>query len=348
MIDKGDRRFAATARTIDEFTTLDLTGVGLVKPLFEARMKHQEGPMCLRAAELIVERLGENGGPAVIATGFPEGGGIPETDGPVGAAMLARALYLGLGISSVIVTDENWLDCVKGACRGAGIVPMPLPDSGSAGTIDLLRPVFVRTVPKDWDQCHKVCDELLDVTRPKLMFAIERPGMNDKGVYHGLNGRCLNDLTADLDYLFRRGQEKNVPFIGFGDGGNELGMGVVAEELPGILPKAADCGCGCGGGAGAATAADIAVVASVSNWGVTGVIAALALVLQNPNVMHDAAHEVRSIELCTAFGGVDGLSMSPEAAVDGIPAREWEGLIRTLKASVIRGMGLSNDWRQLK
>jgi hypothetical protein len=64
--------------------------------------------------------------------------------------------------------------------------------------------------------------------------------------------------------------------------------------------------------------------------------------------MHDAEIEVRSIELCAAAGGVDGVTMGPTPAVDGISATEWGGLIRSMKGMLLRGMGLTGDWRQLK
>jgi hypothetical protein len=348
MIEKNTKRYNALAHAIDTYTTLDLTGVGLIKSLYEARMAHQNGPMCLNAAELILKTLENNQGPALIATGFPEGGGIPETDGPVGAAMLARSLFLGLDVVPIIVTDDNWVDCVKGACIGAGLIPMPVPTSMEVSKIPFLRHVFIQSVPKDKDNCYRISDDLLNRLNPKIMFAVERPGMNKHGVYHGMGGRVLNHLVADLDYLFRKGKQMGIPFIGFGDGGNELGTGVLEEELPKLLPQAADCGCPCHGGIGAATAADLLVVSSVSNWGVTGVIAALALATGNPNIMHDAEKEVRSIELCAAAGGVDGITMGPEPAVDGITAVEWGGFIRGMKGIVLRGMGLTGDWRQLK
>lgn len=90
------------------------------------------------------------------------------------------------------------------------------------------------------------------------------------------------------------------------------------------------------------------MVASVSHWGVTGVIAALAVLLEDPHVIHEAEHEIRRIEHCVANGGVDGLSMSPEPAVDGIGVHEWEGLMRTMKGVVTRGLGLNRDWRQVR
>ncbi|MFX0203901.1 MAG: glutamate cyclase domain-containing protein [Candidatus Hodarchaeota archaeon] len=342
-MDQNSPKFKALAETIDNYVTLDLPGVGLIRDLFEARQKYQESPMCLNAARLVVNTLEKENGPALIATGFPEGAGVPETDGPVGAAMLARALLLGMDIHSVIVTDDNWFECVKATCIGAGLAPMPLPESGVISKIEALRPVFIKIVPKDWNKTHDICDDLLNRTRPKLMFAVERPGMNKKGVYHGMRGRVLDDLVADLDYLFRKGKEMGIPFIGFGDGGNELGMGVFQEDLPKLLPQAKDCGCPCHGGTGAVTAADIIVVSSVSNWGVTGVIAGLALLLGDASIMHAPEIEVRSIELCTAAGGVDGVSMGTEAGVDGISADEWRGIIRTMRGIVLRGLGVGGE-----
>ncbi len=354
MLSKGTPAYERVARTIDAFMAVDLTGVGLIGHLYAAARKHQEGPLCMAAAELIAATLRGKGGPALIATGFPEGGGVPETDGPVGAAMLVRALLLGLGVESVIVIDEDWEPVMRATCLGAGLRPMPFPASGIIETIDFLRPVYLRPVPKDAAGCHRICDDLLVRTRPRLLVAIERPGCNGKGVYHGLGGRPLGGMVADLDHLFREAREKGIPSIGFGDGGNELGMGVIKRELREFSPKAVDCGCLCHGGVAADTATDLVVVSSVSNWGITGVIVALSALLEKAVVFHEPELEVRSIEMCAGSGGVDGMFEGTEPFVDGIPAKEWEGLIHTLRATVRRALGMSvnwkgemGDWRQL-
>jgi hypothetical protein len=345
MLAKDNPLYDRVAATIDRFMTIDLTGVGLIGKIGEALERRQPGPACMGAAEIIVGAVSAKGGPVLIATGFPEGGGVPETDGPVGAALLARALFLGLGVESVIVVDEDWEAMMRQTCLGAGLSPMPFPSSGVIEPIAFLRPVYIRTVPKDAEGARTVSDELLTQTRPSLLVAIERPGANANGLYHGLGGRPLDGMVGDLDYLFRTGKELGLPFIGIGDGGNELGMGVIAEDLPRFSPKAADCGIPGRGGVAAATAASHLVVANVSNWGATGIIAALAALLDNEIVFHEPELEVRCIEQCVAGGGVDGMFMAPEPAVDGIPAREWEGLVRTLRASVLRALGHSVDWK---
>ncbi|MBN8943203.1 MAG: DUF4392 domain-containing protein [Rhizobiales bacterium] len=355
MLAKDMAHYDRVARTIDDFMTIDLTGVGLIGKIYDAVQERQPGPVCMGAAEIIAAALREQGGPVLIATGFPEGGGVPETDGPVGAALLARALFLGFGVESVIVVDEDWEAMMRATCLGAGLVPMPFPASGVIEPIAFLRPVYIRTVPKDAEGCRGISDELLERTKPRLLIAIERPGCNAKGLYHGLGGRPLDGMVGDLDYLFRTGKELGLPFIGIGDGGNELGMGVIAEDLPRFSPKAADCGIPGRGGVAAATAASHLVVSNVSNWGATGIIAALSALMNNPVIFHEAELEVRCIEQCVAGGGVDGMFMAPEPAVDGISAREWAGLIGALRASVLRTLGHAvnwkgdqGDWRQVK
>jgi hypothetical protein len=234
---------------------------------------------------------------------------------------------------------------MRSTCLGAGLIPRPLPESGAVERIDFLRPVYIKGVPKDAGGCRQATDALLRDTKPQVMFAIERPGANRRGVLHGLGGRPLTGLVADLDDFFRQGRKQGIPVIAFADGGNELGMGVIAEDLPAFSSKARDCGCPCAGDVAAMAPADVLVVASVSNWGVTGLIAALTALLKNPIVFHEPELEARSIEFCCAGGAVDGMIEAPESAVDGITAREWEGLIRGLRGSVLRTLGLTVDWR---
>lgn len=355
MLVKGTPTYERVARTIDDFMKIDYTGVGLIGNIYDALQKQQPGPACMAAAELISKTTNADSGPIVIATGFPEGGGAPETDGPVGAAMLARAFFLGLGRETVIVIDEDWEEMMIATLRGAGLCPMPFPESGKILPVEYLRPVYIRTVPKDDEGCRSTCDALLEQTQPSLVISIERPGINAEGLYHGLGGRPLDGLVADLDYLFERANTLKIPFIGIGDGGNEAGMGVIAEDLRTFSPKAAATGIPGRGGVATTRSADLLVVSNVSNWGATGVIAALSALLENPIIFHDAELEIRSIENCVNAGGVDGMFMAPEPAVDGIPAREWEGLLRVFRSSVMRTLGDSvnwqgarGDWRQLK
>lgn len=355
MLDSDSAKGRNIAKTIEDFMTLDLTGVGLIAKIYDALQDRQPGPACMVGAKIICDTVRERRGPVVIATGFPEGAGVPETDGPVGAALLARALFLGLGVETIILTDDDWVEMTVGTCRGAGLAPLLFPQDGRIKPIDFVRPVYIRSVPKDDAGCRAITDKLVDITKPSLVISIERPGRNDRGLYHGLGGRPLDGMVADLDQFFLRAKAEKIPFLAIGDGGNELGMGVIAEDLRAFSPKAKDSGHPGRGGVAAATAADHLIVSNVSNWGATGLIAALSALLEKPSIFHDGELERRCIEQCVSFGGVDGMFMGPEPAVDGISAAEWAGLVNTLKNTLDRLAGRvtgwkgdAGDWRQLK
>lgn len=355
MLKSGTALYERLSATIDDFMVLDYTGVGSIGMIYAALQKHQPGSMCMAAAEMIVGQVAERPGPVLIATGFPEGGGVPETDGPVGAAFIARSIFLGLSRETVIVVDEDWREMMFATCRGAGLAPFDLPADGKIVPVPYLRPVYVATVPKDDAGSRKACDALLDQVQPSLLIAIERPGVNDRGLYHGLGGRPLDGMVADLDYLFAQARVRGLRSIGIGDGGNELGMGVIAAELKQKIAKARDCGIEGRGGVAAETATDHLIVANVSNWGATGLVAALACLVENQAVFHEPELEVRCIEACVASGGVDGMFMGPEPATDGIAAEEWRGLIQVFRKTLQRHLGMvtnwqgqSGDWRQIR
>jgi hypothetical protein len=212
--------------------------------------------------------------------------------------------------------------------------------------VSYLNPVYILPFPREEQTCRERSERVMANMRPHLMVAVERPGKNVEGVYHGMNGRPLAGYVADIEPLFEMAREGGVPVLGIGDGGNELGMGLIRDDLGGFLPQATSCGCPCGKGTAAVFAADYLVVASVSNWGANGVIAGLAVLTQNRDVLHYPDRERRAIELCANSGAVDGVHVSPVPAVDGIPAEEWEGLLTTLRGMVHRGKDVHGDWRR--
>lgn len=88
--------------------------------------------------------------------------------------------------------------------------------------------------------------------------------------------------------------------IAIGDLGNELGMGAIKDHLDKYVPGCAEgtCVCGCGGGIATRVAADNIITATVSDWGCYGMIAAIAYLLGDMDIMHDA--ELEKEVLCTA------------------------------------------------
>lgn len=104
----------------DQLVTIDVLGYGVIGPLYRAARERQGGPLCLQAAQRLAERV-RPGGCAMITTGWILPGHAPygETDGPVGTAVLARALALGLQAKVLVATEPELVEMVAAACRAA-------------------------------------------------------------------------------------------------------------------------------------------------------------------------------------------------------------------------------------
>src|SRR5258708_6965361 len=102
--------------------------------------------------------------------------------------------------------------------------------------------------------------------------AIERVSPASAGKPHREYGADMSDDTAPLHLLFDDPDWRR-PWvtIGIGDGGNEIGMGVLPEEIVrDDIPN--------GRLISAAVSADYLIVSSVSNWGGWGLVSAMAMV----------------------------------------------------------------------
>src|SRR5690606_34167369 len=116
---------------------------------------------------------------------------------------------------------------------------------------------------------------------------------------------------AKVDFLVEEAQERGIPTVAFGDGGNEIGMGNIAETIRLHVPG--------GEREGAVTETDYLVVTSASTWGVYGTIACLAGMLGRPELLHREEAEGRLLEACAQAGIVDPFTGLAEGWLDGVP-----------------------------
>ena len=223
----------------------------------------------------------------LLITGFPvlHAGGAAETDGPAGIAALAYALHR-MGIDTHIVTDENCRKVVDVACQDAvpGILVHAIPAEGGA----------------------EACRKLLRDLQPSHVIALERPGMAADGHYYNFRGKTIDHLLGDTHTLFT---EADAVKIAVGDGGNELGLGLMAEPVSRSEPRGAQV---C-----AREPADHTLVAGVSNWWGWGLAAALGLYAEQDLLPSDA-DELRRAKLMMDAGAVDGVLGTPVMMVDGL------------------------------
>ncbi|WAX55150.1 DUF4392 domain-containing protein [Jatrophihabitans cynanchi] len=306
---------------IDRLLTADLPNRGRIDILYPHFRDFYGEPLTLLAARTLTAAV-RPGDLVLIATGWLNrpyvSTDVAESDGPTGAAALARAVRIGLGAVPVILVEPELVPAMTGVVHAAGLRCLPLAEAVRTGDADvLLHAAAVVAYPADRAAAGAAAEGLF-VHRVGAFIAIEKGGANEAGRVHMSQGRECTATVASMDSLIALCRERSVPTIGIGDGGNELGMGNAGGSLRDVLPYGRDCGCGCGGGVVPAAETDVAVPVTVSNWGGYGICAALAAVLGRPEVMHDERLEHRMLQACSAAGLIDGVTGFTEPTSDGL------------------------------
>ncbi|HEU5170218.1 MAG TPA: glutamate cyclase domain-containing protein [Gemmatimonadales bacterium] len=324
---------AVACEAIDRLITVEMRFAsgfprGIIPRLYDAARSRSDGPLTHRAAAGLVERV-HPGDYVFLVTGA---GGPPhlpagETDGPVGAAALGRALSRGLGARPVFIVQAHHLPPLRAACEAVALSFMDdawvaARRGGSAAW---------RALPGEPSADAEGYREALETFHPAAVIFIEKLGPNDQGVWHTVNGVRVPPYEVGYAHLLaERARQQEIFTVGIGDGGNEIGFGCIAGAVREIHPYGRACRCGCGGGVGTTAPADVLVVAAISNWGAYGVAAALAILRGEPGVLHDAAVERQMLERCVSAGGFDGNYAAQVPFVDGTSADVQAGLVAML------------------
>lgn len=235
-----------TLQTLERLIRTDPARRGLIAT--EAEF----GPLLSGHLALAAEELAAHATCVGIVTGFFIPTAEPpaaETDGPLGAALLA-ATFRQVGIEAFLITD-----CACEAALRLAASQLQLPE-------DCVRIWQDSDTQSSYDSCFdKLCGD-----RCTHLIAIERAGPshtadswstssaidNDNiGEFHNLiiledydrcynmRGVCIDEWTAPLHRLFETARsDGQIKTIGIGDGGNEIGMGSIPWwELARRLPE---------------------------------------------------------------------------------------------------------------
>jgi hypothetical protein len=301
-----------------------LKGIPVVQMYEACRAKAGE-PLTMAAARKLAERIAP-GDAVIFATGFVIlSCGKPETDGPVGAAALARAVDIGLKGVPLFVTEESVVGTMAVTAAAAGLHPWE-PATVRNGAHRAVLEGF----PIDDATAREASQRMLDRYKPAALIAIERPGWNKNHVYHSGGGFGISQFTAKIDYLFEEAKARGIFTLGIGDLGNELGMGYIRDTVCELVPHGRVCQCPCGGGIAADFEPDLGMMSNISNWGAYGVAACLAALLDEPEVLHDGETERRIIEECVRGGAIDPVSGMSRPYVDGTPTKTSVQIVELL------------------
>jgi len=303
---------------------------GIIPPIYERARRRLGKALTLLAAEALMARI-KKGDTVLITTGAVGPPFIPkgETDGPIGAAALARSLNLAFGAVPVYVNEPWGAEPIVAASQAAGIMVREYEDARR-----FPYSAAMAFFPAEEKNPADLARRMIEQFRPAGLVAIEKLGPNEKGIIHSARGKDLTAAHGRVDFLFAEAKQRNILTIGIGDNGNEIGMGTLAEEIKALNPLGTQCTCPCGAGIADAIVTDGAIIANVSNWGAYGLAAVLSGLLKRPEILHDPATERRMIEECVRAGALDGVWARPIPSVDGMPSLIHESLIAMLHCMV--------------
>lgn len=231
---------------------------------------------------------------AVVSGFYVPAAGAPETDGPGGAAILARA-FQREGRECEIWTDARCIEVIAECAKAAGCA----------------------------ENTARIAPASLKVRAPDGIIFVERLGRAVDGRYYNFKKQDISEWTAPLDALADEAAGLGIHTIGIGDGGNEAGMGNFYAELCALLPGYAACL--------SVVRAEFALTADVSNWGAYALAEALSFVWGVRRGI-EPGEETKMLEAAARAGAADGISGRCETSVDGFCAAALEKKIAELDA----------------
>ena len=249
-----------------------------------ALRSHLPEDFCDEAASLVLKHPGT----AVIVTGFYIlAAKATETDGPPGAIVIGDTLQ-SLGYEVVYVTDRYTAPLMTSVLGSrARVIDFPITDDAES---------------------KMFAEDLLAQLSPSVLIAIERCGLTSEGLYRNMHAQDISPYNARTDYLFFN----HLATVGIGDGGNEIGMGNLAEIIT-TVPSLVNIPC--------VTTTTKLITSSVSNWGGYGLVAALSR-QRGKNLLPSVEAEQDLIKRTVNTGAVDGISTKAEYKVDGFTLEE--------------------------
>jgi hypothetical protein len=251
-----------------------------------------------------------------------------ETDGPLGAVFLARAL-VPQGVKVVLATDPFCARALEAGLAAAGLrkaVPIVrLPSAADAGALSV-SDYWQHFAERAGRLTHLVALERAgpshapwSVPPPdQARFLAEVPAEHHDRC-QTMRGRDITTTMSPAHRLFEAAPQAGITTVGIGDGGNEIGMGKLPwDVIRRNIPRGAVTAC--------RVPADHLIVCGVSNWGAYG-LAAGVLLLRNARPgpdLFDVEREHELLRVMVEHGPlVDGVTGQPTVTVDGLPFEQY-------------------------
>lgn len=289
--------------------------------LYRAALREQGGPLSYLATKALIERVRPRDVVLICSGFFDPPSMITESDGPVGAAFLGRALAAALGATPVFLTEVTNMPRMAELVRATGL---EVVDAELARTTSFK--AAMAPLPIDDARARQVATDLVRSLKPAAMVCIEKPGPTGEGTFHVGSGVDVSALVGKVQHFVGAARDAGVLTIGIGDGGNEVGMGRIHRDVQEIVRT--------GKTIGTVLETDILIVAAIANWGAYAIEACLAAALHLPEALHSREVERRVIEAAIRTGMIDPMTGLAQGWVDGTPPICSESILELLRCLV--------------
>lgn len=290
-------------------------------------------PACRDDFAAACRSLMQDDGAVAIFTGFYIPTATPpasETDGPLGAVVLATALA-HLGRQVLLFTDIPTHRAVEIGLELRGVQPDGravadrIPSDGRVLTKTLPGPSHPWFAYLENEWTRSVADY-----RIRHAVAIECPGPSrHDGRFYSMRGRDITDRASPVHHLFEECHRATprVRTLGVGDGGNEIGMGKLAwGDIARHVANGEKIAC--------RVPTDHLVMAGVSNWGGYALAAGIYVLGGQcpPDDLFDAARERQILEAMVCDGPlVDGVTGQQTPTVDGLAWKDYAEPLKKIR-----------------
>lgn len=248
----------------------------------------------------------------------------PENDGPLGALWIAHGCLM-LGKKVTLITDDGNGSMID------SFVSMYLNRSVGSSLVDKEARIRVVKFPARGEQSEQealqMAHEVIrgqgnDDTPIDHLLSIERVGPSQDHNCYSMRGRNITHLNGRVESMFYAAETSHVFTSGIGDGGNEIGMANVKEQVCEHIPNGSQIACSVG--------CNSLMICGVSNWAGYAICLLLQMMSKNGTEVLEpwvssAVDRQWLAYLTDELKVVDGVRGKPDMSVDGLDYDEFHG-----------------------
>ena len=311
----------------------DFNQRGIIGSLCDASFeKYGTGPLLLACEALADTIMHSKHDTIFVSFGFATPPGyVQETDGISGAIFLVKSLKR-LGVTTALIIDErpDVIRITEETLKLTGLNPIFTDEYGVNLALLGRSSVPVVTLKTAGFSVKGAIADLFSDLPPSVIIFIEKAGHNYLGVYHSMKGVDVSSHHSRVEEILELTRIYDAITLAVGDGGNEVGMGVIEDTVRKVVPYGNICKCPCKGGIASNSIVNYLVTSVISNVGAYAIELLTLKLLGKLNYAHTVEDEILCLKTAVSNGAVDGVTGRPSIMVDGLPQHAYEKLLHRM------------------